>query len=88
MIALFFKMDSCLPVMAGKILFPCVSAGTSEGNGSFGKWVLFGDGIPLPVSLTYGWVLCGLLEPSGLCPLPREEPQTLACWVGPQRPVV
>ena len=80
MIALFFKMDSCLPVMVGKILVPQ--------REEFEKWVLFGDGIPLSVSLIYAWVFCGLLEPSGLCPLPREEPQTLACWVGPQRPLV
>jgi len=42
MIALFFKMDSCLPVMVGKILFPCVSPGTSEGRvwkmGPFRGW--------------------------------------------------
>ena len=43
MITFFFlNMDSCLPVMVGKILFLCVAPGTSEGRvwrmGPFWGW--------------------------------------------------
>lgn len=43
--------------MVGKILFPSVGPGSPEGT--ILKMHCFGDGIPLPVSLIYGWVLCG-----------------------------